>query len=293
VLTSRSFSGTNNFFPNADISIPIGTVILVQLKVPGRSGRTQKPVERQIARFGQLQYIWVSRYNRTLNGGVNLVLDLETLVEEFIKTRLRSFEADTAPDDKTVTAVASKDMGRAAREDQVRAWLGYYKVILFFPPDRSQAIAREIIQFADEPRPASLDQCPGQIVREYNRLRGRIQPVAPPAPRSNRQREVTSLTSKALWLCYPHDVPIFDDYALRALQVISRICRICPAPDQGLYGSFVDVWLQFYDRIKPLIEQSDLQGYIYKVRVFDGFLWYLGKPEFDVAAAFPTLVAVE
>jgi len=213
------------------------------------------------------------------------MLDVETLIEEFIQTRLRSFEKDTAPDGRTVSVVANKDLESRTREDQVRAWLGYYKVILFFPPDRSRAIAHEILQFADEPRPATLDQCHAQIVREYDRLRSRIQPLAPPAPRSNRRREVTSLTSKALWLCYPHDVPIFDDYALRALQVVSRICRIYPRPDQEAYGSFVDVWLQFYNRIRPIIDKSDLQGYQYKMRVLDGFLWYLGKPEFDVAAA--------
>jgi hypothetical protein len=220
------------------------------------------------------------------------MLHLETLIEEFIRTRLRSFEADTAPDGGTVSVVANKDkdLKRGAREDKVLAWLKYYKVILFFPPDRSRAMAGKIIEFADEPRPASLDQCHAQIVREYNRLKDRIQPLAPPAPKSNRPREVTSLTSKALWLCYPHDVPIFDNYALRALQVISRICRIYPTPDQELYASFADVWLQLYDRIRPVIDQSDLQGYQYKMRVLDGFLWYLGKPEFDVAAASPALV---
>jgi hypothetical protein len=106
---------------------------------------------------------------------------LKTLIEEFIRTRLRSFEKDTEPDIRTVNVVANQDknMERAARENQVRAWLGYYKVILFFPPDRSRAIAREIMEFADEPRPASLDQYHAQIVREdreYNRLRDRIQP---------------------------------------------------------------------------------------------------------------------
>lgn len=131
----------------------------------------------------------------------------------------------------------------------------------------------------------SLDQLQAQIIREYNRLRARIQPLAPLAPRSKRQREVMSLTSKALWLCYPNDVPIFDDYALRAIQVISKICRICPMPDQGLYESFVDVWLQFYDRIRSVIENSDLHGYQYKMRVLDGFLWYLGKPDFEVTVA--------
>ncbi|HMH15679.1 MAG TPA: hypothetical protein VK578_21445 [Edaphobacter sp.] len=190
-------------------------------------------------------------------------------------------------------AVANKDLERTAREEQVRAWLGYYKVILFFPPDRSRTIAHEIIEFADELRPASLDQLHAKIIREYNRLRARIQPLAPLAPRSKRQREAISLTSKALWLCYPNDVPIFDDYALRAIQVISRICRICPMPGQGLYESFVDVWLQIYDRIRPVIEKSDLHGYQYQMRVLDGFLWHLGKPDFEVAAASPAMASTE
>lgn len=221
------------------------------------------------------------------------MLDLETIIEEFIRTRLRSFEADTAPDRNTVNAVANKNLERTAREDQVRASLGYCKVILFFPPDRSRAIAREVIEFADEPRPASLDQLHAQIVREYNGLRARIQPLAPLAPRSKRQREVMSLTSKALWLCYPNDVPIFDDHALRAIQVISRICRIRPMPDQGLCESFVDVWLQFYDRIRPVIENSDLHGYQHKMRVLDGFLWYLGKLNFEVTVASPGMDSTE
>lgn len=213
------------------------------------------------------------------------MLNLEALIKEFIQNRLPSFDADTAPDQKTVTAVAGKELGRTAREDQVRAWLGYYKVILFYPPDRSRAIAREIIEFADESRPASLVQSHDLIIREYNRLKERIQPLAPLAPKSRRQREVTSLTSKALWLCYPNDVPIFDDYALRAIQVISKICRICPMPNQGLYESFVDVWLQLYERIRPVIEDSDLHGYQYKMRVLDGFLWRLGKPDFEYLPA--------
>lgn len=199
-----------------------------------------------------------------LSSRAGSVLDLEALIEEFIQTRLRSFEADTAPDRKTVDAVADKGLERTAREDQVRAWLGYYKVILFFPPDRSRAIAREIVEFADESHPASIGQSHAEIIRECSRLRDRIQPLAPLAPKSKRQREVMSLTSKALWLCYPNDVPIFDDYALRAIQVISKICRI---------------W------ILPVIEKSDLHGYQYKMRVLDGFLWRLGKPDFEAVAA--------
>ena len=50
--------------------------------------------------------------------------------------------------------------------------------------------------------------------------------MIPPSRKTGRLRDVTSLTSKALWCCYPQDVPMFDDYAVRALQVISRLFRI-------------------------------------------------------------------
>ena len=36
-------------------------------------------------------------------------------------------------------------------------------------------------------------------------------------------RSLTSLTSKALWCCYPDAIPIFDSYARRALWVLSRL----------------------------------------------------------------------
>ena len=43
------------------------------------------------------------------------------------------------------------------------------------------------------------------------------------------------------------------------------------------------MWLQLYQRIEPAIDQSDLRGYPYKVRVLDGLLWYLGQPTFDAS----------
>jgi hypothetical protein len=38
-----------------------------------------------------------------------------------------------------------------------------------------------------------------------------------------RSRDFTSLASKALWLSYPHDVPIFDSFVQRALWVIAKL----------------------------------------------------------------------
>ncbi len=74
---------------------------------------------------------------------------------------------------------------------------------------------------------------------------------------------------------------MFDYYAERALQVISRLFGILPEATQTGYGCYVEVWLQLYQRVEPVIDQFDLKGYPYKIRVLDALLWYLGQPTFD------------
>jgi hypothetical protein len=119
------------------------------------------------------------------------------------------------------------------------------------------------------------------VISEHERLRERIRHVAPHSLKTGKPREVTSLTSKALLCCYPYDVPIFDSYALRALQVISRLSRMTTGENQSEYACFVDAWFQVYDEVEPVIELAGLDGYPYKVRVLDRLLWYLGQPNFD------------
>ena len=76
---------------------------------------------------------------------------------------------------------------------------------------------------------------------------------------------------------------MFDYYAERALQVISRLFGILPEATQTGYGCYVEVWLQLYQRVEPVINQFDyLKGYYpYKIRALDALLWYLGQPTFD------------
>jgi hypothetical protein len=64
--------------------------------------------------------------------------------------------------------------------------------------------------------------------------------------------------------------------------VIGKCARIIPDQGQTEYGCFVDVWLQLYQVIKPVIaeHEADLKGFPYKIRVLDGLLWYLGKDDF-------------
>jgi len=209
------------------------------------------------------------------------MLDLQGITEDFIRTRLRKFATETDPDVATVQAISDRDANHEEREKQVLIFLRYYKVIRYFQPANSREIASRILEFADEPRPNALDQNKAAIISEHKKLEERIQPFAP-LTKAGEHRKVTSLASKALWCCYPNDVPMFDNNAQRALQIFSRLCRIFPEPGQEEYGCFVDAWLQLYHKIEPVIDQADIKGFPYKIRVLDGILWYMGKPTFDL-----------
>jgi hypothetical protein len=91
-------------------------------------------------------------------------------------------------------------------------------------------------------------------------------------------RNLTSLTSKALWCCYPEEIPIFDSYAQRALWTLSRLMGIPQPADAGAYSRFVSVWLPLYRCIERTLDDARLSNYPYKVRVFDRILWIIGQP---------------
>ena len=97
----------------------------------------------------------------------------------------------------------------------------------------------------------------------------------------DKERDLTSLTSKALWCCYPNAVPIYDAFAQNALYVLSRLAGITPEASGHRYTRFSDVWFTIYSHVKPVIDQADLRGYSYKVRVFDRMLWILRTPNYS------------
>lgn len=219
------------------------------------------------------------------------MLELVSLTDDFIRNEFKKFDLVNGQDEATVRAIGAPDMDRAAREAQLRKWLHRMRVIRF-PLEKTRRIVAQILVYADGPRPGGPLRSKAAIVSEYERLRDRIQEVMGPGQKSGKPREVISLTSKALWCCYPNDVPIFDANVERALEVISRLYRMLPEPDQTRYGLFVDVWLQLYEKLKPVIEQADLKGYPYRIRVLDKLLWHLGsgleKSAVDVPQTRPT-----
>jgi hypothetical protein len=208
------------------------------------------------------------------------VLDLKKFADDFIQNKLQLFDEYNRADEAVLQAINDRKMDHADRKQSILRWLNSYRVLRYFPRDNSINIAGEIIEFADERDQNELNQSKDSIISEYERLGERIRQFAP-SLKSGNPRKVTSLTSKALWCCYPCDVPIFDSYALGALRVISRLSRMAPELNQSEYACFVDVWFQVYGEVQSVIEEADLNGYPYKVRVLDRLLWHLGQPSFD------------
>ena len=208
------------------------------------------------------------------------MLDLKMLVERFIQDHPESFKANFAGDDPAIKAICDTGGNRAGREKSLLAWLHDYSALRSFTPEISQRIVEQIIAYADNRGKTTLNQNKDLIIQEYGKLEGLIHQVVPLNPKSGKPREITSLTSKALWCCYPGDVPILDDYAERALQVISRVCNLASAPNQPRFAAFIEVWYQVYDEIRPVIDQACLSCFTYKIKVLDWLLRDLGQRKF-------------
>jgi hypothetical protein len=214
-------------------------------------------------------------------------MDLIEFVEKFVAKlpqHLLPKEADL--DQKVVLAISSKEMESGARVDQLVEWLRYYKVLMYFSREKAENIAKAILAYADAQPAGSRIQGKDGIRSKYKELEQRLLPFARQT-KSGLTIGITSLTSKALWCCYPQEVPIFDSHALSALRVLSRMYRVTPESGQNDYEVFVGVWFSLYEKIKPFLDQADLSCYNYQVRVFDRMLWHLGQPNFDtVETAF-------
>jgi len=197
---------------------------------------------------------------------------LKQLAKELVENGWHRGGPETDADNAIITALNQRDRDLADRKRSLVDWLNRYKVFMGFSTNTRIAIAGQIIEFADERQDKSLHGNRDKIVSEFNKLKDRLGTVTP--------RNVISLTSKALWCCYPEDVPIFDRNAAYALKVISRLCHLAPAPSQGDYACFVDLWFQVYNEVEPVINREDLDDCPYKVRVLDRLLWYLGQNTF-------------
>ena len=207
------------------------------------------------------------------------MLNLRQLTKELVENGWHRGGPETRADDAVIKAIDQRDGDLTHRKKSLVDWLNRYKVLMGVATDTRASIAGQIIAFADEREDKSLHRDKNRIVSEFDKLKDRIDKAAP-RNKTGKGRAVTSLTSKALWCCYPNDVPIFDRNAVSALGVISRVCHLAPGRNQSEYASFVDVWFRVYNEVESVIGPEDMSDCPYKVRALDRLLWYLGQDGF-------------
>lgn len=208
--------------------------------------------------------------------------NLEQLVRENLQAGYDAAERYRARDYDAINAIIKQGLPVENRIQIIRGWLRYYGVLRPFNNEVGDAIAIQIIAYADQRVRSNLENNQNHIVDEFRALSLLIAGAIPENPNGGI-REVTSLVSKALWLCYPNDVPIIDKNAEKSLQVISRMLRLQIPPNLPRYASFVHAWFQVYGQIQKLLQANRPDAnYPYDVRLFDFLLWYLGKDSFQL-----------
>lgn len=202
--------------------------------------------------------------------------DLEEIFAQLVASGCYKDQDESELDDKVLRAIQQRDRNPLDRSTALVAWLNHDKVLMSFTiADRTRA-AEQILTFADERSSDNLPLELNSILTEFRKLEERIRSVAP-RTKAGEVREVTSLTSKALWCCYPLEVPIYDRNAVAALGVICRLFNIVPTHIESKYAEFLDRWLQIYCEVESAIDLADLTECRQKVRVFDRILWHLGQ----------------
>jgi hypothetical protein len=203
------------------------------------------------------------------------MLDLDTLIANFGPEAIRRLASEASWDSKALAAMNTK--GAAARHEILRGWLSSYAVCQGFDNSQRDVLAKAVLDWADrQPEDSKLESLDA-LVHAHSEL------MAACSDADGRNRDFTSLASKALWLRYPDEVPLYDRLAQVALWMLSKLePDLPPVPRAPIgihrYGPFALVWRTLFDRSADSIAAVDNQGYPYRVRIFDRILWLIGEP---------------
>jgi hypothetical protein len=208
------------------------------------------------------------------------LISLEAVIRHFGQEALRlQLEESEKGDSKTLLGLEDKTV--PDRSEAIRIWLQSYQVFQGIDGPKRPAIATAVLEWADSRNLQRDLTTVDALVTAHAEL------MAVCTRANEEERDFTSLASKALWLCYPASVPIFDRFAQRTLWVISKLeSGITPLADtEPEYRQFVHIWKALYDRHASAINEIDLGTYPYRVRIFDKILCLIGEPRYGVRPA--------
>jgi len=190
---------------------------------------------------------------------------------EAVRLQLREAETLDGP-----ALDSLRNRNASDRATVLRSWFYNYQVFQGISAEKRVAVASAVLQWADAKELRVNLSTVDAVEQAHAEL------MAACSKADGRDRDFTSLASKALWLCYPYDVPIFDSFAQRALWVIAKL------EDGGMagiaagseYHRFLHIWKTLFDRYEAALSEIDTHGYPYRVRVFDKILWMIGTRDY-------------
>jgi hypothetical protein len=221
-----------------------------------------------------------------------MMMNFETVVRHYWPKALCSIKEDPKElerDREAIKAVTDRQL--PTRRDDLRKWLWFYRVLQGLTTDEGLKIAGAVLGWADDDRNRGRNLTTAEALAAAH---AELMKVVCQA--YGNGHAFTSLASKALWLCYPESVPMFDGRTRNALYVISKIENgINPIAEKTPeskktpeYEQFVHVWKQLYSKCKETIENLDIGDYPYRVRVFDRILWLIGGPFYQTDWTSPS-----
>lgn len=163
-------------------------------------------------------------------------------------------DGEAGRDEEAVGVVRNK--GAENRVETLKSWLSFFTVYQGIDRSRRDVLARAALDWLDgQPGDSRLDTLK-MLAHAHAGL------MAACSTADGRGRDFTSLASKALWLRYPHDVPLYDCFAQEALWMLSKLESNLPAvpTDESRYSAFAHIWRALYDRHASSIDSIDPKG---------------------------------
>jgi hypothetical protein len=206
---------------------------------------------------------------------VEQMIDIDAVIRHFGPEAVSSLLSWEAKDNKALRAVSIKSTPNRAEE--VLRWLHYYGVFQGIPGPKRSEIAAAVLRWADSRDEQKSLATVDAICQAHESL------MAECVEAYGKNRDFTSLASKALWLCFPEDVPLFDSFARRTLWVVSKLDggAIPTAAGSSEYRQLAHIWKALYARHAATIAEIEMHGYPYRVRVLDVILWIIGSPGYE------------
>lgn len=213
-------------------------------------------------------------------------MNLSAGVKNFFDTEWLSLQADLAYDLEQLKVLRYKKgekINLPEKQVAARDWLQNYQVFRGPTAQHRERIAQNLVTFFDDQKKSRLRK--DEIEQKFKDLETSLRSNANILTRTGKEQHIDSLTSKALWLCYPQDVPIMDTFAENSLRVLARILNLRISVGESRYANYMKLWFAAYKLVSPEIDKLALGDYPYKGRVFDKYLWWLGQENYKGIAA--------